>query len=643
MTGALLISINKGKKLYKKSISSKGMDQDKKKYSDYMLVLRKVKRYVREKCYLDRCVEFKSNTRELWKTINQVIGRNNDKSTCISELKTKKLIITRQIDIANELGSFFSTVGEKFAKNTPKPDKDIDHYLSFILRNKNSIFLTATNTNEIAKLIKKLPNKKSSGYNNIDNILLKAVKNELLVPLSMIFNESISQGIFPTCMKLAEVVPLYKSKDRSKKSNYRPISLLLTISKLLEKLVYKWVYTFLDKTKQLYCSQYGIKTGYSCNQAICELIGEISKNTEKNWTTVCIFLDLSKAFDTLEHSAVFQKLERYGFRGNALEWFKSYLSNRKIKVKINNISSNEFPINYGTPQGSCLGPLIFLIFCNDLNIHLENMQCIQFADDTTLYLGHPDPDVLKEMIEQDLKVWQDWFRANKLTLNVAKSVCLIFNDNMCKNTNMSLTISGQTIPVEKETKFLGVWLDKDLKWERHITEITNRIKLRQCLLMRGANLLTQHAKKVLFFAQIQCVLSHGIGAWGNMINHTQQKKLQRTQNKCARLIDTGHDAADIKTKYNILSINELTKLENYKMWYREQGNCLPKNLLKQMREDHQKQTIRKKHSYDTCNKRQMNLPTARNRLTTTHFSLKDYETSNCYQMKSSQKKTNSNL
>ena len=143
---------------------------------------------------------------------------------------------------------------------------------------------------------------------------------------------------------------------QSEKSNYRPISRLLTLSKLLEKLVYKRVYTFLSNMKQLYCSQYGFRTGHSCNQAVCELIGEIAKNTEKNWTTVCIFLNLSKAFDTLEHTAVFQKLERYGIRGNALEWFKSYLSNQKIRVKINNTSSNEFPINYGTPKGPVLDP-----------------------------------------------------------------------------------------------------------------------------------------------------------------------------------------------------------------------------------------------------------------------------------------------
>ena len=259
----------------------------------------------------------------------------------------------------------------------------MNHYLSLILRNDSSIFLSTTNPQEIAKLIEKLPNKKSSGYDNIDNVLLKAIKNELAVPLSMIFNESLSQGIFLTCMKLAEVVPLFKSKDHREKSNYRPISLLLTLSKLLEKIIYKRVYTFLNSTNQLYCSQYGFRTGHSCNQAICELVGEMVKNTEKNWTTVCVFLDLSKAFDMLEHSTVFNKLERYGIRGTALDWFKSYLKNRKIRVKVNNTTSNEFPVNYGMPQGSCLRPLIFLIFCNDLNIHLTSMQCIQFADDTT--------------------------------------------------------------------------------------------------------------------------------------------------------------------------------------------------------------------------------------------------------------------
>ena len=173
------------------------------------------------------------------------------------------------------------------------------------------------------------------------------------------------------------------------------------------------------------------------------------------------------------------------------------------------------------------------------------MQCIQFADDAMLYLGHLNPERLKRMVEDDLGVLQDWFRANKLTLNVEKSVCLIFNDTNCKNLDMRLALSEKTITIQKETKFLGVWLDKDLKWDRQITETINGVKLRICLLKHGVNFLTRYAKKVLYFAQIHCILSYAIGAWGNMINLTQQKKLQRTQNQCIRLIDKGQQVSEI--------------------------------------------------------------------------------------------------
>ena len=236
----------------------------------------------------------------------KVIGKASDKSTMISSLRIDKLVITNQKEIANELGRYFSTVGETYANKIEKSVKNIDEYLALIPRNKLSIFISATTASEIGKLIDKLPNKKSSGYDNIDNILLKSMKEQIIQPLMWIFNKSISDGIFLECMKTAEVVPLYKSKSRQEKSNYRPISLLLTISKLLEKLIYKQVYWFLSNTQQLYTSQYGFRSGHSCNQAVNELIAEIAKNTERNWTTVCVFLDLSKAFDMLEHTSVYK-------------------------------------------------------------------------------------------------------------------------------------------------------------------------------------------------------------------------------------------------------------------------------------------------------------------------------------------------
>ena len=186
--------------------------------------------------------------------------------------------------------------------------------------------------------------------------------------------------------------------------------------------------------------------------------------------TCGIFIDLSKVFDMLEHPTVLKKLERYGIRGLTLHWFKSYLENRKLRVRCRTgqqggpeISEN-YTVEYGAPQGSCMGPLIFLIFCNDISLNLQHMQCIQFAYDTTLYLGHKNLHYLQYCINADLKSLQDWFRANKLTLNISKSVCLIFNQKG-PNKVLSPVINGNNLQILHKTKFLGVWLDDKLKWK----------------------------------------------------------------------------------------------------------------------------------------------------------------------------------
>ena len=254
-----------------------------------------------------------------------------------------------------------------------------------------------------------MPSKASSGYDKISNNLLKVIKYEITSPLTDLFNKSMSQGKFPNAMKLSDVVPLHKSKCRKLPENYRPISLLITISKVLEKLVYKRVYSYLQQNDSIYQSQYGFRSNHSTGNAVTELIGDILKNLENRKHTLTIFLDLSKAFDTLEHDTILKKLNKYGIRGTCLDWFKSYLTDRYMSVKCrtstspNEIRSKTFDVKYGTPQGSCLGTLIFLIFCNDLHLNLQHTKCIQFADDTTLYISSKHPKYLKYCLEEDLK------------------------------------------------------------------------------------------------------------------------------------------------------------------------------------------------------------------------------------------------
>ena len=261
----------------------------------------------------------------------------------------------------------------------------LNTYLNKIKRNEKSIFLTPCSQPEIRQIILSLKNKKSSGHDGISNLLLKDLVDVLTYPLHIIFNKCLIQGIFPDIMKIADIVPLHKNGNIHIVDNYRPISLLMTISKILEKLVYNRVYAFLNKTNQIYDSQYGFRSKHSCEHAISELVGNILKGKENGEHTISVFLDLSKAFDMLEYSTLFQKLDIYGIRGTALNWFKSYLTNREMRTKciINDKVrySDRKKITYGIPpQGSCLGPLLFLIFCNDLHLNLEFTKCILFAD-----------------------------------------------------------------------------------------------------------------------------------------------------------------------------------------------------------------------------------------------------------------------
>ena len=336
------------------------------------------------------------------------------------------------------LAKYFATVGEKFANKIPKPNRNIDEYLAKIRRNEHSLFMNPCTETEVHKLLCQLPVKSSSGHDNISNTLLKEIGPCILPVLVDIFNDSINNGVFSNTMKLVEVIPLHKGKERFVESHYRLISLLTTISKLLEKLVCKRVYDFLNRTGQINPTQYGFRANHSCDNAVNYLVGKVVKNLEKRNDTVAVFLDLSKAFDTLEHEIVLSKMYRYSIRGVPLQWFKDYLSNCKIRVRCKHTSvghdvvSDTYDIQYGTPQGSCLGPLIFLIFCNDLNLHLDYMDCLQFADDTTLIYSHSNPNYLAFCIESDLTNVQDWFRANKLTLNVEKTVYMKFQGKIVK-------------------------------------------------------------------------------------------------------------------------------------------------------------------------------------------------------------------
>ena len=403
--------------------------------------------------------------------------------------QSNEAIYLKGIAIAEEFAKYFSTVGEKYADRIPSSNLDIAKYIEKITPCNKNMFLSPTDHNEILRLIEKLPCKNSSGFDDVSNKLLKELKTEIIRPLADIFNISMVTGEFPVIMKNAETIPLYKCKSKKLVENYRPISLLITCSKLLEKVIYKRTYNHLDHNNQLYKSQYGFRSKHSCENAVSELVGEILKANDCNKYSISVFLDLSKAFNMLDHKILYSKLERYGIRGKCIDWFKSYLSDRKLRLKCRTadsgkeIKSNWHPVDVGAPQGSCLGPLIFLIFVNDLHLNLLHTNSILFADDTTLYYSHKNLNYLKWCIEEDLQSLQDWFNSNKLTLNLSKTVAMLFHRNKTKTAQkINLKVGGVNVPQVSETKFLGIWIDNNLSWNKHLSILERKIKQNRHLL-----------------------------------------------------------------------------------------------------------------------------------------------------------------
>ena len=222
----------------------------------------------------------KNNTKKLWEIVNKSIGKLSNKKCVIESLKSENLIHTKPKDIADELCKHYSQIGAKLSKKIPKLTIDKLNYINKIPQNSESLFLIPTSENEIIRIIEKLPNKKSSGFDNVNNIILKKIKHKIASPLHTVFNLSMQKDQFPDLMKKAKVVPLHKGKERDLSTNYRPISLLLTISKVLEKIIYKRTYKFLDKKGQLFNSQYGFRSKHSCENAITELISQVVKGHE---------------------------------------------------------------------------------------------------------------------------------------------------------------------------------------------------------------------------------------------------------------------------------------------------------------------------------------------------------------------------
>ena len=635
LTRGYKVSSQRLRQLYVKTLSIDSTSTLLMKYKQQRNLLNRLKRKCKIMYYQSKCVEFRRNAKKLWQIINEASGRINDKGSVIHSLKIDNVKTYSSRKISEEFGKYFATVGKTFANKIKDPVNNVTEYLKKMNCFNKSLFLSPTDPTEIRNLIRNLPNKYSSGNDDLNNIVLKKLESSIVYPLSLVFNCSLSSGTFPKVMKEADVIPLFKSKDPTESTNYRPISLLLTLSKLLEKVVYCRTYEFLNKNDQIFVSQYGFRSRHSCEDAINELLSNVVKANSKKQFTMAVFLDLSKAFDMLSHDLLLKKMELYGIHGQSLAWFWDYLNNRTLRAKcIDNVSnlpvySRNYTVEYGAPQGSCLGPLMFLIFVNDLQLNLIFSGTILFADDTTIYSSHKNLDYLKWSIEQDLTCIADWFRANKLTLNLTKSECLIFGPNTNKNLPNCLLLDNLKIPVVKKTKFLGIWLDDKLNWKIHLANLKMKLKKNYRLLSNSKNMLTPAAQRSLYYAQIHSHIQYGLVTWGNMIPNSELNLLQKIQNDCVQTLNYKTDVNKLYKEHKILKIADLVYLANCKLSFKMLNNLLPKRLLAAFVTDANSISLIKSHDYDTRLKQLPNLPRSNHTSYSNSFlvkSMKDFQT-----------------
>ena len=277
--------------------------------------------------------------------------------------------------------TFFSTIGEKLSRNIPKNTKNFENYLKKSILTSFSFRLVITA--EVVKIIEEFKPKTSTGDDKISSKILKLASVALAEPIKVMINQSLTTGIFPTRYKLAKVIPLLKKANNYNIDNFRPISLLSSISKVIEKCVFNQIIAYFEENKLLCESQYGYRKEHSTELACLELVDKLHQQLDNNETPFCIFIDLSKAFDTLDHKILISKLRYYGLNENAIQWFYSYLSDRSQYVEIDNIKSDFKNISTGVPQGSILGPLLFIIYINDINTVSKAFRSILYADDTS--------------------------------------------------------------------------------------------------------------------------------------------------------------------------------------------------------------------------------------------------------------------
>lgn len=518
-------------------------------YKNFRFKLRKIIKAAKKSYYSKKFDNVKGNLKKTWELINELRGKtkSNIKASFIIDGK----LVEDQREIANEFNTFFASIASKVNAKVysstlinQESNQNFTKYLRGSGSYGSSMFMTPCTEDEIADIISSLENGKAS---DISIPLLKKCSKLILGHLSNFYRSFLERGTFPEILKRGSITPIYKKADPRFLDNYRPVSTLPIFGKILEKILYQRLYSYFTSKGIIYENQYGFRKHHSTSHAVNYSVDHIIRELESKKHVIGIFIDLSKAFDTISHLKLLQKLQFYGVRGKSLDIFSSYLSDRKQKTNFKGSHSGDLPVKFGVPQGSVLGPLLFLIYINDIVNSSDQGEFVMFADDTNIFVSCDTEKEAYECANKVLNNVQEYMLDNMLHINATKSCFMHFKPNICHDERLTsartrgfsskftISLCGQNLKCVKSVKFLGVIIDEDLSWDAHIDHLANTLNSSIVIIKRIRKFIPSVEYRKLYDALFASHLTYCISCWGGVANY-KLSRLFSIQKRCIRLL-----------------------------------------------------------------------------------------------------------
>ena len=517
------------------------------------LVIKRL-RVAKVKYYADVCKEISRQPKSTWRQLNTVLGRS--KCAGINQIIVNDEPVTQTVDIVNNFIRHFSSTHACSLPNSNCKLPPASCLFKF----------SSISEDVVLERLSHLDERKATGPDKISAKLLRMVAPAVAASLTSLLNHSLSQGSFPAQWKEASVTPVPKPGDKFTMNNYRPISVIPVLAKVFEGIVHCQLYYYLEVNDILKEEQNGFRPKRSTQDVLLKTVDDWKKALDQGEIVATVLIDLSKAFDTINHKLLLEKLHAYGIRGTEWAWFSDYLSGRKQRVVLDGVSSEWAQVTMGVPQGSILGPLLFLVFINDLVDAIEDCTVNLYADDTTIYSSDKDPVALGCRVEADISRLAHWIQLNGMKMNVAKTQLMVLSQRGKRHEAESVQVKIDDVQLEKQdcVKYLGAMIDKDLSWKPHIERMHKQCMSKLAVIRRSGAYLPCHIRRMLYLAFVLPHLDYCSVVW-NFCGATLIKQVERIQNYALRMILRKPPRTASEPLRQTLRLTTLEKRRHYAM------------------------------------------------------------------------------